>query len=102
MKSAVMQQMHELFSDGVEFKKCGVILTALQPKSAYVYDLLSDPVQIEKNEKLQQALEKVKDRFGDKKLAIGGGKMHSRTWCMSQQHLSQNYFSWYGLLRIDQ
>ena len=101
MNRALMQQMHELFSEGVEFKKCGVILTALEPKSAYVYDLLSDQAQIEKNEKLQQALEKVKERFGDQKLAIGAAKMPDRSWAMSQQHLSQNYFSWDGLLKID-
>lgn len=76
-------------------------MTALEPKSAHVYDLLSDHAQIEKNEKLQKTLEKVKERFGDQKLAIGAAKMPDRTWTMSQQHLSQNYFSWDGLLKID-
>lgn len=101
MNRAVMKRMNELFQEGIEFKKCGVILTAIEPKSTYIYDLLSDSTQIEKNERLQEALEKVKVRFGDKKLAIGPCKMHGRAWTMSRQNLTQNYFSWDGMLRID-
>ncbi|WP_436916884.1 Y-family DNA polymerase [Acinetobacter schindleri] len=101
MNRAVMKRMNEIFQEGIEFKKCGVILTAIEPKSTYIYDLLSDSTQIEKNERLQEAFEKVKVRFGDKKLAIGPCKMHGRTWAMSRQNLTQNYFSWDGMLRID-
>lgn len=101
MNRAVMKRMNEIFQEGIEFKKCGVILTAIEPKSTYIYDLLSDSTQIEKNERLQEALEKVKVRFGDKKLAIGPCKMHGRTWAMSRQNLTQNYFSWEGMLRIE-
>lgn len=101
MNRAVMKCMNELFLEGIEFKKCGVILTAIEPKSTHIYDLLSDSTQIEKNEKLQEALEKVKIKFGDKKLAIGPCKMHGRAWAMSRQNLTQNYFSWDGLLTIN-
>ena len=97
---AVMKRINELFQEGIEFKKCGIILTAIEPKSTYIYDLLSDSMQIEKNERLQEALEKVKTKFGDKKLAIGPCKMHGRAWAMSRQNLTQNYFSWEGMLTI--
>ena len=101
MNRAVLKRINELFQEGIEFKKCGVILTAIEPKSTYIYDLLSDSTQIEKNERLQDALEKVKARFGDKKIAIGPCKMHGRAWAMSRQNLTQNYFSWEGMLRIE-
>ncbi len=101
MNRAVMKRMNELFQEGIEFKKCGIILTAIEPKSTYIYDLLSDNTQIEKNERLQEALEKVKIKFGDKKLAIGPCKMHGRAWAMSRQNLTQNYFSWEGILTIN-
>lgn len=101
MNRAVMKRMNELFQEGIEFKKCGVILTAIEPKSTYIYDLLSDSTQIEKNEKLQSALEQVKVRFGDKKIAFGPCKMHGRAWAMARQNLTQNYFSWEGILRIN-
>lgn len=101
MNRAVMKRMNELFQEGIAFKKCGVILTAIEPKSTYIYDLLSDSTQIEKNEKLQSALEQVKVKFGDKKIAIGPCKMHGRAWSMARQNLTQNYFSWEGILRIN-
>jgi len=101
MNRAVMKRMNELFQEGIAFKKCGVILTAIEPKSTYIYDLLSDSTQIEKNEKLQSALEQVKVKFGDKKIAIGPCKMHGRAWAMARQNLTQNYFSWEGILRIN-
>lgn len=50
MNWAVMKRMNELFQEGIEFKKCGVILTAIEPKSTYIYDLLSDSTQIEMDE----------------------------------------------------
>lgn len=48
MNRAVMKHVNELFLEGIEFKKCGVILTAIEPKSTYIYDLLSDNTEIEK------------------------------------------------------
>lgn len=57
INKALLQQMHELFNDGIEFKKCGVILTCLEKKSSYTPDLLTDAEFIQRNEKLQIALE---------------------------------------------
>lgn len=102
MNRAVMKIMKTIYKDGIEFKKCGMILTAIEPKATYIHDLLSDSVQIEKNEKLQETLEKAKEKFGDKKLAIGPCKMKNRAWSMSRKKLTQNYFSWDGMLSINE
>lgn len=102
MNRAVMKIMKTLYKEGIEFKKCGVILTGIEPKASYIHDLLSDSAQIEKNEKLQDALERAKNRFGDKKLAIGPCKMKDRAWSMSRNKLTQNYFSWDGMLTINE
>ena len=40
MNKAVMQRMTDLFLNGIEFKKCGVILTAIEPKSTYICRLM--------------------------------------------------------------
>ncbi len=101
MNKAVMKIMKSIYKEGIEFKKCGVILTAIEPKSSYINDLLADHKSIEKNEKLQETLEKAKKRFGDKKLAIGPCKMKDRNWSMSKERLTQNYFSWDGMLVIN-
>lgn len=101
MNRALMQRMHELFQQDISFKKCGVILTALETKADYTHDLLADSAQIEKNEKLQQALEHVKTKFGEQKIAIGTSKIPGRTWRMNQQQLTPNYFAWDSLLKIN-
>lgn len=100
MVKAVMKRMDEIFKEGIEFKKCGVILTGIEPKATYIHDLLADVDAIEMNEKLQLTLEKVKEKFGDKILAIGPCKLPNRGWSMSRNRLTQNYFSWEGMLTI--
>lgn len=76
-------------------------MTCIENKAAYIPNLLTDVESVERNEKLQLAIEGVKKRFGDKKIAIGPCKMHGRAWAMSRQSLTQNYFSWDGMLTIN-
>lgn len=100
MNRAVMSQMNEIFREGIEFKKCGVILTCIENKAIYIPDLLSDTELIELNEKLQCALDGVKSKFGDKILAIGPCKLPNRGWSMSRNALTRDYFSWDGMLEV--
>ncbi|WP_335969851.1 Y-family DNA polymerase [Acinetobacter bereziniae] len=95
----VLRQLDKVYKEGVEFKKCGVILTCIESKSRYVPDLLADYDLIQKNENLQSVLEQVDERFG-KKLAIGPCLLKDRAWSMSREKLTQNYFSWDGLLEV--
>ncbi|WP_287909340.1 Y-family DNA polymerase [Acinetobacter sp.] len=96
---SVLKQIDKVFKEGVEFKKCGVILTCIESKSRYVPDLLADYDAIKRNENLQIVLEQVDDKF-NKKLAIGPCLLKDRTWSMSREKLTQNYFSWGGLLEV--
>lgn len=100
MNKALMKRVAELFAEGVNFKKCGVILTCIESKQSFIPDLLSDTAEIEKQENLQLVIDYVKERFGDKKIAIGSSKLPNRTWSMSRNRLTQNYFSKEGLLEI--
>ncbi|MFB0983971.1 MAG: DUF4113 domain-containing protein, partial [Acinetobacter towneri] len=100
MNKAMMKHVTTLFQEGIAFKKCGVILTGLEPKQSYIHDLLTDTDAIEKQEQLQQVLDTVKNKFGVQKLAIGACKLQDRTWAMQRSHLSPNYFSWEGLLAL--
>lgn len=45
---AATRMVGEIFKEGVKYKKCGVILTGLEPKSGHTYDLLTDFETIEK------------------------------------------------------
>lgn len=100
MIKAILKRIDEIYKEGVEFKKCGVILTGIEPKSTYIQDFLVDLNAIEMNEKLQITLEKVNDKFS-KKLAIGPCLLKDRKWSMSRGNLTQNYFSWGGMLTIN-
>ena len=100
MNKAIMKHISTLFQEGIAFKKCGVILTGIEPKQGYIHDLLADTEQIEKQEHLQQVLDNVKNKFGTQKLAIGACKLQNRTWAMNRSKLSPNYFSWEGLLAL--
>lgn len=101
MIKAVIKRIDEIYKEGIEFKKCGVILTGIEPKETYIHDLLADLDAIEVDEKLQTTLEDVKEKFGDKILAIGPCKLPNRGWSMSRNRLTQNYFSVEGMLTIE-
>lgn len=97
---AAMQLLERIYKPEVKYKKCGVILTGLVSKTRYVPDLLTDHRQLESNEQLMQALEAVQARYGKSKLAVGSCYLPQRKWSMNRTHLTQNYFSWQGLLKI--
>lgn len=97
---AATRMVGEIFKEGVKYKKCGVILTGLEPKSGHTYDLLTDFEMIEKKEKLMKTLEGVHQKYGKKKLGVGPCFIPGRTWSMSRDKLSKNPFRVEGLLTV--
>ena len=97
---AATRMVGEIFKEGVKYKKCGVILTGLEPKSGHTYDLLTDFEIIEKKEKLMKTLEGVHQKYGKKKLGVGPCFIPGRTWSMSRDKLSKNPFRVDGLLTV--
>ncbi|MEW7966613.1 Y-family DNA polymerase, partial [Acinetobacter baumannii] len=39
---AATRMLNEIYKEGIKYKKCGVVLTGLEPKSGHTYDLLTD------------------------------------------------------------
>lgn len=97
---AATRMVSEIFKEGIKYKKCGVILTGLEPKSGHTYDLLTDFEMIEKKEKLMKTLEGVHQKYGKKKLGVGPCFIPGRTWSMSHDKLSKNPFRVDGLLTV--
>lgn len=89
------------YKEGIKYKKCGVLLTCLEPKSGHTYDLLTDFDEIERKERLMKALECVHQKFGKKKIGIGSCFVPNRNWSMSRDKLSKNPFRWDDLLVIN-
>ncbi len=47
---AATKMISHIYKGGIKYKKCGVILTGLEPKAGHTYDLLTDFEAIEKKE----------------------------------------------------
>ncbi|OIG22886.1 DNA polymerase V subunit UmuC, partial [Acinetobacter baumannii] len=65
---AATKMVSHIYKEGIKYKKCGVILTGLEPKAGLTYDLLTDFEAIEKKEQLMKTLDNVHTKFGKKKL----------------------------------
>ncbi|RLZ08779.1 DUF4113 domain-containing protein [Acinetobacter sp. 2JN-4] len=98
---AATVMIHHVFKAGIKYKKCGVLLTCLEPKSSHIYDLLTDMSEIEEKEKLMKTYEAIQEKFGKKKIGIGPCFLPNRGWSMSRDKLSKNPFTWSGLLTIN-
>lgn len=90
----------ELYAKDIAFKKCGVILTCLEPKENHVYDMFTDMKQVAISDALMDSLDDIQSRYGKSKIALGASMMPNRTWNMSRDRLTQNYFKWDQLLTI--
>ena len=94
------KMIDDLYQKDVGFKKCGVILTCLEPKVNHTYDLFIDMKQITAGNNLMDSLEEIHHKFGKTKLALGASRLPNRSWNMSRNQLSQNYFRWDQLLCV--
>lgn len=92
--------MEEVYKKGVKFKKCGVILTGLEPKSGHIYDMLSDMEEIEKADKLLKAWSDIREKYGSKGISVGAGSLGG-DWTMQRSNLTPNYFTAEGMIRIN-
>lgn len=97
---AAVKMVSDIFKEGIKYKKCGVILTGLEPKAGHTYDLLTDFEVIEKKEQLMKTLDNVHNKFGKKKLGVGPCYVPNRNWSMSRDKLSRNPFKWDSLILI--
>ncbi|MDC5347059.1 Y-family DNA polymerase [Acinetobacter baumannii] len=97
---AATKMLNDIYKEGVKYKKCGVVLTCLEPKSGHTYDLLTDFKHIEKKECLMQAMDGIHSKFGKKKIGVGPCFIPNRNWSMSREKLSRNPFKWDELLII--
>lgn len=98
---AVSIMITHVYKQGILFKKCGVVLTCLEPKASHIYDLLTDMNEVEEKEKLMKAYEGIQEKFGKRKISVGPCFIPNRGWSMSRDKLSNNPFTWNGLLRVN-
>lgn len=82
-----MTALEKIFVPGKRYKKAGIVLTSLSPKSGHIYDLLIDHSKLNTREQLMQSYEQVNRKYGEHTLTVGIAKLVSR-----QQFKSPNIF----------
>lgn len=92
MVKIALSLIESMYQEQVFYKKCGLILTALEAKSTLNGHLLSEPAQKVKQDKLLEVYEYARTKYGAKTLAIGSCMLPERAWMMHREKLSQNYF----------
>ena len=92
--------MEQLYQKEILFKKCGVILNSLEPQKSHIFDLFTDVEKIAEKNKLTDTFEHIHEKFGKSKLAIGASALPDRTWAMTRDKMSPNYFQWDGLMVV--
>lgn len=97
---AATRMLNAIYKEGIKYKKCGVVLTGLEPKTGHTYDLLTDFEHIEKKECLMKAMDGIHSKFGKKKISVGPCFVPGRNWSMCRDKLSRNPFRWDELLTI--
>lgn len=97
---SVTKMIEQAYQKGIDFKKCGVILTGLEFKELYAYDLLTNYDSLDKTEKLMKTIESVQDSFGTNKIGFGASMLKDRAWNLTADYKTQNYFSFAGMLKI--
>ncbi|WP_455597998.1 DUF4113 domain-containing protein [Acinetobacter pecorum] len=100
LSSLTLAMIEGIYTQDIGFKKCGVILTCLEPNAGHVYDIFTDMPSIKLGDALMDSMEEIYSRYGKNKLALGASMFPNRRWNMSRDRLTQNYFHWDQLLKI--
>lgn len=90
----------QLYQKNIGFKKCGVILTCLEPKATHIYDLFTDMNKVKSSNQLMDSLDNIQNRVGKKKIGLGASMLPNRNWNMSRNQLTPNYFKWDQLMSV--
>jgi len=85
--AAVLQR---LYRPGYQFKKAGVMLSAIAPKATRQATLFESPAHIARRARLNSALDRVNLRFGRGTLAVAGAGLE-KPWAMKREQLTNAY-----------
>lgn len=88
-----MTALEKIFVPGKRYKKAGIVLSAISPKSGHIYDLLLDHGKLNAREQLMQSYERVNRKYGEHAVTVGIARLVSR-----QQFKSPNIFRFDQLL----
>lgn len=83
-----VQGLQELFQEGLEYKKAGIIVSDLIPENQRQFHLFED--EDPRHVPLMKAIDATNKKLGQTKIRMAG-QDPKRTWKMRQEHLSPRY-----------
>lgn len=98
---AAMKGIDQIYKSGFKYKKAGIVLLELIPKSKFVPDLFTDYTHRNQREKLSNTLEAIKEKYGKDQVSLGLCNDTKAIWQMNQNRRSPSYLTnWNELFRI--
>ncbi|WP_207385222.1 DUF4113 domain-containing protein, partial [Legionella beliardensis] len=81
-----------LYKEGVPYKKGGIMLAELTPKSTVQMDLFLQPsnVTLAKSEKVMSVIELINEKYGNRAIRLAA-EGFQKNWAMKQEMKSPGY-----------
>ena len=95
---AATSLIDKLYKEGIEFKKCGVMLCELIKEEHRTIGLLTEKKKKKKEQALITAFQSIQSKFGKAKIAAGSCNLKNRDWEPKSERQSRNYFSEAGMI----
>jgi DNA polymerase V len=80
--------LNKIYSKNKSYKKAGIILMGLSPKSSHQFSLFDK--NIDKQKKLMKSIDNIDNKYGLYKVRLAS-QDQKRVWKMKRQNLSRNY-----------
>lgn len=81
--------LHQLFKEGIAYKKAGVVLSDIQSERETIADLFA--FENEKADKLSEVMDLINDKFGKDTICFSALKRDSGDWKMKREMRSPSY-----------
>lgn len=94
---AAIAGLKAIYRSGFHYKKTGVMLMGLQPKSSIQATLFDDPVGMDKSESLMRVMDAINRKMGKGSVATAASGVSQR-WAMRRERKSPNYTTDWGEL----
>lgn len=87
---AALAGLKAIYRSGFHYKKTGVMLMGLQPKSADQATLFDDPVEQDKSDSLMRVMDAINKKMGKGRVTTAASGINQR-WAMRRESKSMNY-----------
>jgi len=95
--SAALKGLRAIYRTGYQYKKSGVLLMGLHPKSSVQRTLFDDPIEQAKSDSMMSVMDAINRKMGAGSMTIAASGIRKR-WSMRRDQKSPNYTTEWGEL----